>query len=262
MVETTAIALISWLHDAEFTLPVEKALKYLSSCCKNVFYCSTQATVLTLKAIDLYDQHRSSATAEGSVVVRVNGREVTSCGFDKTTVGTIEAPSFASEMGPGEWNIDVEMIGGARMPYSVTINYYSIKGYSNPECLVHLETSLSKKSIKEGEQSEVIVQVENKSNDVIPMTIAIIGVPGGLEVRHEKLQELVKSGTVAFYETKGREVVLYWRSFSAKEKKSINLDVVAAVPGKYTGPASRSYLYYTNEHKNWNNGLEVEIVPK
>ena len=29
--------------------------------------------------------------------------------------------------------------------------------------------------------------------------------------------------------------------------------------GSYTGPASRAYLYYTDEHKQWVESLKVEI---
>jgi hypothetical protein len=36
----------------------------------------------------------------------------------------------------------------------------------------------------------------------------------------------------------------------------------AAVPGTYTGPASRAYLYYTDEFKCWTQGLGVTISPR
>ncbi len=39
------------------------------------------------------------------------------------------------------------------------------------------------------------------------------------------------------------------------------LFLVAAVPGKYTAPASRSYLYYTDELKHWTTPLSVEVLP-
>jgi hypothetical protein len=39
------------------------------------------------------------------------------------------------------------------------------------------------------------------------------------------------------------------------------IDVVARIPGVYTGPASRAYLYYTNEEKHWNDPLAVTIAP-
>jgi alpha-2-macroglobulin-like protein len=34
------------------------------------------------------------------------------------------------------------------------------------------------------------------------------------------------------------------------------------VPGTYRGPASCAYLYYTDEHKKWVDGLQVEIAAK
>jgi hypothetical protein len=39
----------------------------------------------------------------------------------------------------------------------------------------------------------------------------------------------------------------------------LRLDLVAQWPGKYTGPASRAYLYYTAEQKHWADPLAVGI---
>jgi hypothetical protein len=36
-----------------------------------------------------------------------------------------------------------------------------------------------------------------------------------------------------------------------KAKLSVPLQLIAAVPGKYTGPASQAYLYYTDEHRSF-----------
>ena len=44
------------------------------------------------------------------------------------------------------------------------------------------------------------------------------------------------------------------RSVSArapKAAKKIDLDLMARVPGRYVAPASRAYLYYTDEYKHW-----------
>lgn len=89
--------------------------------------------------------------------------------------------------------------------------------------------------------------------------MALVGIPGGLEPRIDKLKELVKKGSIDFYETLGRRVALYWRFVQPNETKELLLDVVAAVPGSYTGPASSAYLYYTDEHVQWVPGLKVEI---
>ena len=61
-------------------------------------------------------------------------------------------------------------------------------------------------------------------------------------------------------EVLGREVVLYWRSLAPREKVELSLSLLAAVPGTYTAPASRAYLYYTPEKKHWAKPLQVQIT--
>lgn len=100
------------------------------------------------------------------------------------------------------------------------------------------------------------------TNTTVASPIAVIGIPGGLEPRHDQLRELVKSGQIAAYEVKGNDVVLYWRDLSAKESVRISLSLVASFPGNYTGSASNAYLYYTDEHKKWIDGLHTEIIAK
>jgi uncharacterized protein YfaS (alpha-2-macroglobulin family) len=148
------------------------------------------------------------------------------------------------------------------MPFSLSVKYNTLKPANSDACKVTLETKLSDKEVTEGALTEAMVSVINKDKDTIPTPIAIIGIPGGLEVRHDQLKELVKSNKIAAYEVIGREVVLYWRSLAANEKVQLPLSLTAAIPGHYTAPASRAYLYYTDEHKHWADGLKVEVSPK
>ena len=67
---------------------------------------------------------------------------------------------------------------------------------------------------------------------------------------------------IAAYEVLGRDVVLYWRSLAAEQRVDVSLSLFAAIAGRYTGPASRAYLYYTDEHKTWIDGLTAEITPR
>ena len=57
----------------------------------------------------------------------------------------------------------------------------------------------------------------------------------------------------------GPEVVLYWRSLDANQRVDLSLSLTAAIPGKYTAPASRAYLYYTDEHKHWADPMAIMI---
>ena len=94
------------------------------------------------------------------------------------------------------------------------------------------------------------------------MVTAIVGLPGGLEARPDALKDLVKAGTVAAFETRGREVILYWRAMAPSATTAFTLPCVAAIPGRYTGPSSRAYLYYTDEDKVWVPGVAMTITAR
>jgi hypothetical protein len=83
------------------------------------------------------------------------------------------------------------------------------------------------------------------------MTLARVGIPGGLVFQTWQLKELRDKGAIDFYETRPREVILYWRALPPNAKKDVDIDLLANVPGRYTAPATSGYLYYTNEDKSW-----------
>ena len=68
--------------------------------------------------------------------------------------------------------------------------------------------------------------------------------------------------TVSYWETRGRELVLYWRGLTPRQKVSLGVDLIAEVPGEYRGPASRAYLYYDADHKHWVEPVSVKVRAK
>jgi uncharacterized protein YfaS (alpha-2-macroglobulin family) len=262
-IETASLAVLAWLRDPAYAGAVEKGLKFIADNCKAGRFGSTQSTVLALRAIVTYDKLRARPKAPGSVRVFVDGQGVGDpLKFDKETQGAIKLPDIAELLTAGKHKLELRMEGGAEMPYSLAVNYYATKPASAKECKVDLKVALRDKAVTEGAITEASVTVTNVADGPIPMTIAIVGIPGGLEPRHDQLKELVKSGKVAAYEVIGRDVVLYWRQMKAGEKAELPISCVAAVPGTYTGPASRAYLYYTDEFKCWTQGLGVTISPR
>lgn len=261
-IETTSLAVLAWLKEPAYAGAVEKAMKYLTENCKAGRFGSTQSTILALKAIIAYDKARAVPLNPGKLQVVVDGRELPMIEFDKSITGAVKLQDIAGYLAPGTHKIGVKMAGGSTMPYTVTVNYNTTLPISSPECKMGLSVALSHKEIKEGEAMEAKVTVTNRGNEKISMPVAIIGLPGGLEPRHDQLKELVKSGRIDAYEIMGsRELVLYWRGMNARQTMEIPLSLIAAVPGTYTGPASRAYLYYTDEHKTWTEGVKIEITP-
>lgn len=262
-IETTSLAILAWLRDPAHAGSVESAIRYLADACKAGRYGSTQSTVLALRAIVQYDKSRAKPKAAGSLRVLVDGKPAGDyVEFSTTTEGAIKLPDITGLLTPGKHVIEVQMNGGSSMPCTVAVTYYDRQPRSSPECKVALSTTLAGREVEEGAVTEANVVVSNRTQDGIPMVVAIVGLPGGLEPRHDQLKELVKAGTVAAYEVLGREVVLYWRELKPKQEVRFPISLVAAVPGSYTGPASRTYLYYTDEFKSWTDGLRVTVRPR
>lgn len=262
-IETTALATLAWMRDPNYAGNVEKSMKWLCEACKGGRFGSTQSTILALRAIVTYDKLRAHPKAPGTIQVIVDGKNMGGLvAFDEKSTGAIKLQDISEMLSPGKHTIALKMEKGASMPFSIAVRYNTLKPNSATECKVKLATSLRDAKVTEGSLTEAAVKLENLAAETIPTPIAIIGIPGGLEVRHDQLKELVKANKIAAYEVMGRDVVLYWRALRANEKVDLSISLTAAIPGKYTGPASRAYLYYTDEHKAWADGMGVEIGGK
>ncbi len=261
-VETTALAVLAWLRDPSYIASVEEGVRSLFESCKAGRFGSTQSTVLALQAIVEYDRSKARPKAGGSITVLHDGEPVGApIPFDRDTQGEIVCPNMSDLLTPGTHTIALRMDDGSEMPYAVTVNFFSTQLGSHKQCAVDLQVKLADELMAEGEVTEAMVKVHNRNDGAIPTPVAIIGLPGGLEPRHNQLKELVKSGKIAAYEVIGREVVLYWRGMSAGQTIDVPLSLVAAIPGQYTGPASRAYLYYTDEFKTWTEPIRIKITP-
>ncbi|MCP3099781.1 MG2 domain-containing protein [Myxococcus sp. K15C18031901] len=262
-VETTALAVLAWLREPEYRGSVEQSMKFLAESNEGGRYGATQSTVLALRAIIAYDRMRAASLVPGQVSVYVEGQPVGKpVRFDGSSQEALALPDVSALLGPGGRRVELRMEGGAQLPYSVEVTYSARLPKSSKETQVSLEVSLAKKQLTEGEPTEARVMVLNRTNQKLPTAVAIFGVPGGMEVRHDQLKELVQRQVVDAYEVIGRDVVLYWRGMEPRKRIDVPLSLVAAVPGTYTGPASRAYLYYTDEHKVWTEGVKVSIAPK
>ena len=261
-VETTAIATLAWLRSPAHQDSVESAVRWLADVCKGGRFGSTQSTVLALQAIVAYDKERAKPKGPGVARLRVDGTLVGEVPFDGDAKGAIALPDFAAQMTPGTHEVTVELEGGGAMPVTGAVTWTDTAPASSPKSPVTLETRLLSPELAEGDVTELEATITNVTDAAVPTPIAIIGVPGGLEPRHDQLKELVKAGTIAAYEVRGRDVVLYWRDLGAQKAVRVPVSLLAAVPGTYTGPASRAYLYYGDEHKSWTAGVRVAITPK
>ena len=259
-IETTSLALLALLEADGHGADVREGVAWLQSNRGGYGnFGSTQATILALKAMTTYANRSRATRSAGYVSVAVNGEHVADYGYEAGHKGAIVLDDLGRYFVSGANTVTVSHDGEA-LPVSVAVDYRTDQPASSPETVVGVATTLAKTEVPMGETVRLTATVDNRTDEGQPMAIARIGLPGGLAPQTWQLEELREQGLVDFYETRPREVALYFRDLAPGEVHTVPLDLVAEVAGSYTAPASQAYLYYTDEHRSWVAGTEVVIT--
>jgi hypothetical protein len=262
-IETTALATLAMLKASpnnEYESQIRKAVDWLNAK-RGGFgqWSNTQATILGLKAMTAYSEYAKQMATGGSATLLVNGQPAGTINFEKGRKDALVWDDLAGKLTAGTNKIEIELTGGAVLPYSIALEYRAARPQSSANAKVNVTTQLAKDTVKLGEGVKLRARVENKTAEGQPMTLARVGIPGGLTFQTWQLKELRDKGLIDFYETRPREVILYWRSLAPSAKKDVDLDLIAQTPGTFEAPATSAYLYYTAEDKAWVAPVKVSV---
>jgi len=262
-VETTALCALAWLKHKAFAENADLAVQWLVNARQgNGGFGSTQATVLALKALVVFAEQNRRTTSAGEIVIRREGKVLDRRKFAAGEKGVIVMTSFVEGLQPGDNDLTIQISGDNNLPFALGVKHRTLQPANSDECPVKLATTLSANQAAAGETLTLDIQLTNVTAKGQPMTTAIIGIPAGLEANQKQLDELVEKAAVDYYELHGREISFYWRSLAPSARRNFTLPLIAEIPGSFTGPASRAYLYYTAEFKHWAEPLEVSITRK
>jgi len=256
-VEIASLYALALLKEKQITSEISETLDFVQSSKTSYGFGSTQATALALKAITEFSKIYTSNVVVKSAAMSLNNAPIDLTQKDKS--GNIVLKGLNIQEGKNNFSIQIEE--GNMIPYSFQIQYSTYTPSNVKECKLALKTNILKSKLKISETARVEIEVQNKSENKISNPIARIGIPGGLAPEPWQLKELVEKNVVDYYEIFNNELVFYFRKLNGKEIRKINVDFKAIVPGNYRGVASSAYLYYENEHRNWNKGLEIEVLP-
>lgn len=262
-VETTGFAILAWLMDEADLGAADRAVDYLltrrqgSGC-----FGATQATVVALQALTAHANATRQDARGGTIVVRVNQHEVVREAFTADARGPLSFPAIAEQLLPGDNTIEIALTGGAQFPFVMEAQYFTEQPADHQGAAVQIRTELKSARVVEGDTVPLVVKTSNRTGEGIPMTLARIGIPASLVADTRILDDLKKAGRFDLWELSGRELTLYWRCLAPEETKEVTIDLIARIPGQTTGPASRAYLYYTDDEVRWAAPLSVEVTPR
>ncbi len=261
-IETTSLAILALLKADGYLEQARKGIAWLQNN-RSGFgqWSATQATVLALKAMIAFDDATRVAPAAGAVSLLIDGVAVREQAYEAGRREPIVFTDFDDKLTAGKHSITLKSKSGEPLPYSIAVEYRTTEPASSASAVVKLDATLAKTDLKMGETVRLDAVISNRTQNGQPMTLARLGLPGGLSFQNWQLKELREKGQIAFFETRAREVILYFRDLKPGEVKKLAIDLVATVPGSYTGPASSAYLYYNDSDKSWAAPLAVKIAP-
>jgi hypothetical protein len=264
VVESTGFGVLAWLPDPAFAGQTRRAIEFLQGARDaGGTFGATQATIVALRSLTAYAQQNRTMREPGTLRVFAGDTLLGERAFAASDVDAL-AFELWDKLASGEQTLRLELEGGggAPLPWACDVSYHSEQPADDPDTKVTLQTSLRAATVREGDTVALDVTLTNTTDEHLPMTMVLVGLPAGLELPTRVLEDLQRAERFAFWELRGRELALYWRDVAPRATQQLTLDCIARIPGRSTGPASRTYLYYTPQQKRWAAPLRVDVAPR
>ena len=260
MVESTALATLALLEGGAHRSSADRGAAWLVNNRQGAgTWGATQATALALGALTTHAEVSSAPRQNGELIVEVNGKTVDTLSYQAFERSALTIEGWEDALVEGDNSIVLRQKGGQPLPFTIEVQWSSDLPASEPDAELGLTTTLDRTEARMGETVRLTAQLTNRTDRIQPSPMARIGIPAGLEAPLWQLKELQERGEIAYFETRPREVTLYWDGIHIDETHEVNLDLLAAIPGDFTGPASSAWPYYDDDDKAWVGGLEVAI---
>ena len=264
-VETTSLAVLALLKSEGAGMTAcEPPVRYIVSA-RTAYggFGNTQSTVLALKALSAFARFSRRTAEDGRIEILVNGKPVAEAFYTKGQTNEVLIPEteLSGHFAEGPAKVRVVFHGVTHpLPYTFSLTYNTFVPSSSGDCPLKLQTELKSQDVRAGNPVRMTVTLTNTAKDKgQPMSLAVIGIPGGLSLLPWQLKELQDKKVVDYLEILGSNLVVYYRQLKPGETKTIPLDLKGEVPGIYEAAASSAYLYYGSENRIWIKGERVRV---
>ena len=258
--ETTALAAIALLQADMHADAVSGALAYLVQG-KDAWgtWSTTQATILSLKALLLATEKQGQAAGPAIVHVSLNQEQTQEIAIDQRNADVVHLVTFERGFSSGGTNrvqIEVEaspgLAGGGNLMYQVATHFYlpwdQVPPTPEMEELIVIDLLYDRTALAVNDEVTVDVQVRLNREGVVKMVLIDLGVPPGFTVVAEDLSRLVEGGVaeerIARYELTGRQIIVYLEDFSSATPLAFSFRMRARFPMRAQTPPSSAYDYY------------------
>jgi hypothetical protein len=263
--ETTALAAVALMKTNSHPDAVGGALGYIIKG-KDSWgtWETTQATILSLKAMLLATQQAGKAEGPATVRVSLNKEQTQEIAIDQTNADVVHLVTFDQGFAPsGSNQVQIEVEGGGNLMYQVATSYYlpwsQVPPAPEDQEAMAIDVSYDRTQLAVNDTVEVKVGVRLNQKGTVKMALVDLGVPPGFTVLTEDLSRLVEQKTIARYELTGRQIIVYLEDFSSDQPLNFSYRLRARFPMRAQTPPSRAYDYYNPGGETVRAPLEVTV---
>ena len=263
--ETTALATYAFLRARAHPDATSGALAYLIQA-KDSWgtWGTTQATILTLKALLLATEEMGQAEGPAQLVVSLNKEQTQEINIDETNADVVHMVTFDRGFSPSGANrVQIELAGGGNLMYQVATRYYmpwdQVPMVEMMGELMTIDLAYNRTNLTVNDEVTVDVRVRLNKEGVVKMALIDLGVPPGFSVITEDLSRLVELGVIARYELTGRQIIIYLEDFSSESPLAFSYRLLARFPLRAQTPPSSAYDYYNPGDTTTRAPLEVTV---
>ena len=264
-VETTALAAAAFMRAGLYPEAVGGALASLVQS-KDSWgtWSTTQATILSLKAMLLATEATAAAGEPAAVRVSLNKEQTQEIAIDPANADVVHLVTFDQGFSPGGANrLQLDLAGGSNLMYQVTTSYYLPWDKVPPpaaEELIDIKVAYDRTSLAVNDTVSVSVSAALNRPGVVKMALIDLGLPPGFTVLAEDLGRLVEQGQIARYELTGRQIIVYLEDFSSDQPLVFSYRLRARFPLRAQTPPSSAYDYYNPAEQAMEAPLEVLVT--
>lgn len=251
-IETTALAALALMKANDEGAALHKAVEFLANSKTEYGYGSTQSTVMVLKALIEYAKIGNQSTADGTLVVMVDGRRVVEQPFSTKDPKRLEIKHIEQYFNSNDPRLEVFFDNPkAVIPFDVEVKYASRQPRNAPNCPLAFKTELAAQTASVGETVRLTATLQNTTTQAQASPMVVIGIPAGLTLQPWQLKKLVDEKKCDFYELWDGFAVFHFEQIAPGETRRLDLDLRADVAGGFEAPASQAFLYYANDQRVW-----------
>jgi hypothetical protein len=249
-VETTALAAYAFQRAASSPDAVSGALAYLVQR-KDAWgtWGTTQATILSLKALLLASKQQGRAEGPATLQVSLNNELTQEIAIDEINADVVHLVTFDRGFSPtGQNQVQIDLVGGGNLMYQVTTHYYlpwdQVPVPPPDEEPLTIDVRYDRTELAVNDEVTVYVGLQLNQEGVVRMALIDLGVPPGFSVLADDLGKLVEEGQIARYELTCRQVIIYLEDFSSEAPLYFSYRLRARFPMRAQTPPSSAYDYY------------------